>query len=209
MRLVFIHGWGFGPHFWEPLGAALSDFSQIRVDFGFFSDRVEIPAFHEDDILIGHSLGFAWGMARSRPWRGWVSINGFACFVDNAGRKACAAPAALRAMRQGLARHTEETLRNFYKSIGAEGNAEGANAEHLTAGLSMLQTADITGSLRESAARGLALASRDDPLVPVPATEFLASQTRNASLLWHDQGGHLLPLRQPEWCAEAIRKLLA
>ncbi len=78
------------------------------------------------------------------------------------------------------------------------------NQPRLRDGLDELRDGDATGTLSSLQASGLVLASRNDPLVPVAATEALASAS-SATLAWHETGGHILPLSDPEWCAEQIK----
>jgi type II secretory pathway predicted ATPase ExeA len=46
-----------------------------------------------------------------------------------------------------------------------------------------------------------ALASRDDPIVPVSMTEAIWQDT---GIDWSRDGGHVLPLRHPRWCARHV-----
>jgi pimeloyl-[acyl-carrier protein] methyl ester esterase len=80
--------------------------------------------------------------------------------------------------------------------------------DRLRAGLDELQ-ADITPLLEPMITPGLVLAARNDPLVPPKVSENLCGLTREGALLWHETAGHLLPLRDPEWCANAIKDFLS
>ncbi len=51
----------------------------------------------------------------------------------------------------------------------------------------------------------LALAARDDAIVPEAMTEAIWQEESGApSVIWSEDGGHALPLRRPEWCARHI-----
>lgn len=202
MRLVFVHGWGFDAALWKGMAAALPEFPQIRVELGFLGQASVWPDFQPNDVLIGHSLGFLWGMQQYRSWRAAVSINGFACFAGGEG--ACVAPAVLRAMRVRLARDPQKTLANFYHSFGHAAEPAGVDVARLAEGLSLLETNLVEAPLGSR----LILASRNDQLVPPSATEHLAVVMNGAPVRWNEEGGHLLPLTQPQWCAEAIRAFL-
>ncbi|MDQ2105428.1 alpha/beta fold hydrolase, partial [Azospirillum isscasi] len=52
----------------------------------------------------------------------------------------------------------------------------------------------------------LALAGAQDPIVPPAMTEQALSGIDTA---WHPEGGHLLPLTAPGWCAERIAAFAA
>lgn len=202
MRLVFVHGWGFDATLWDGMAAALPEFPQIRVELGFLGQAPAWPDFQPNDVLIGHSLGFLWGMLHYRSWRAAVSINGFACFAGGEG--ACVAPPALRAMRVSLARDPQKTLANFYGSFGYTAELAGFDVARLAEGLTLLETHFVEAPLGSK----LILASHNDRLVPPSATEHLAVVMNGASVHWNEEGGHLLPLTQPQWCAEAIRAFL-
>jgi pimeloyl-[acyl-carrier protein] methyl ester esterase len=49
------------------------------------------------------------------------------------------------------------------------------------------------------------LASRDDHIVPEKMTE---DNWHNFSIEWIDEGGHMLPLTQPEWCVKNIKNFI-
>jgi len=203
MRLVFVHGWGFDATFWDGLSAALPDFPQARVELGFLGQVPAWPDFQPDDVLIGHSLGFLWGVQQYRLWRAAIAINGFACFAGGTG--ACVALAVLRAMRVSLARDPKKTLENFYRSFGHAAELAGIDVARLMEGLLLLEA-----SLVECPAGSrLILASRKDRLVPPAASEHLATVLNNAPIRWQEEGEHLLPLTQSLWCAEAIRAFLS
>ncbi|OFS27399.1 hypothetical protein HMPREF3069_33425 [Achromobacter xylosoxidans] len=53
----------------------------------------------------------------------------------------------------------------------------------------------------------LALAGTADPIAPAAMTT--AGFGAAAELHWRDGGGHLLPLTDPDWCAQRIRAFLA
>lgn len=195
MRLVFVHGWGFDPRVWDHVAAALCGIPEVRIDLGFFGEAKTLD-FTPDDVLIGHSLGFLWGMHAYRGWQSWIAVNSFSRFAG-----ACVPLAALRALRQNLKRDAEQALRDFYATIGYPAEPHLPNVERLAQGLDMLQRLDIAPILSENAAPGLVLASRNDPLVPQEASEALGRPIR-----WSADGGHLLPLTQAEWCADAIRQ---
>ena len=194
IRLIFAHGWGFDRAFWNPLIAALPDYDCRHLD----DPREEGQA-----ILVGHSLGLMRGFQQRADWSGWIAINSFARFVPD-----CVAAAALRAMRRNLEKDSQQTLADFYNRIGAtQGLPETqADLDQLRAGLDLLRDGDIQNIIAAYHQRpGLVLASGNDPLVPVAASEFLGL---HHPILWHETGGHMLPQIATAWCAEAIRKMV-
>ena len=206
MHLVFVHGWGFDPRFWDALSLRLSHYKQSRFDFGFFStpptDFVRFISFDEPLLLIGHSLGFLLGIQQDMPWVGWVAINGFARFTTTPDRAGCVTPVVLRDMQRRLSADTATTLDKFYRMVGAEGPTGPADRKRLGAGLKLLRDGDITELPALKNLPGLILAARRDPLVPVAASATLGAP------VWHEQGGHCLPQADPDWCAEHIEAFI-
>jgi len=215
VELVFMHGWGLTPGFWDALGKKLWQFRQSCIDLGFFPPRplasVPQPITRNDTryILIGHSYGFIDGLARRADWSGWVAINSFPRFVRTDAGDGCVAEADFRAMRLRLQSDPEKTLQDFYDMIGAARPEGAPNVEKLSEGLERLQSADASATLASLDVPGLILAGGKDPLVPMKASEALAYATRQGSMLVHPDGGHLLPQSDPGWCASAITDFLA
>ena len=203
MRLVFVHGWGFDRTLWDRVAAALPQFNQIIVDLGFLGGKPTPFEAQPEDILIGHSLGFLWGMTEHDHWRAVIAINGFARFAGTEG--ACVRPAALRAMRLRLTRDASQTLATFYRSLDHTLAPERYDAARLAGGLELLDARSLAKPLL---APCLVLASRDDPLVPVSASEHLAA-VASTTVTWSEEGGHLLPLSRDQWCADAIASFVA
>jgi pimeloyl-[acyl-carrier protein] methyl ester esterase len=233
MRLVFVPGWAFGPESFDALAPLLTDYPQTRVDLGFFG-AARIPAFAPGDVLIGHSMGFSWGLSQNPAWAGAVAINGFSRFTLENGR-GCVRPAELRALRKALARDPRSCVNDFRARHGA-GPAPGAiQVEALAAGLEFLETYDaspqsrhcerseaihpakrrivdgfaplaMTASEEQPTIPILVLAAQDDPLVPLDASQELA-QT-GGEWAASPRGGHGLPWTAPEFCAKKIRDFL-
>lgn len=205
MRLVLIHGWGFGPAVWDDLCAALPGADCLRLDLGFFAQPVDGFSPQTGDMLVGHSLGLMGGLTQYSGWAGFISINGFARFASRHNEDACAPMAALKAMKLGLRRDPAKVVQNFYKAIDFTGDLPGApNAARLSTGLDLL----CDGELKAITLPGLILAGRADPLVPMAASKRLAQLTPQAECVWAE-GGHLLPLSHAAWCAQHIHTWMA
>lgn len=204
MRLVFVHGWGFDHTLWDGVAAALPEFDKTVVELGFLGDRPTDMTPQADDVLIGHSLGLLWGMAQRPDWRAVIAVNGFARFTGEAETGACVPPAALRAMRLGVARDAAAALVKFHRSLGHSSAPTGFDTQRLTDGLALLETVCFSKLIGVPVR---VLAARRDPLVPLAASEHLAAAAET-SVHWHDAGGHLLPLTAAAWCAAAIAAFL-
>jgi pimeloyl-[acyl-carrier protein] methyl ester esterase len=207
MRLVFIHGWGFDARIWNGVAGCLPHIPHIKGELGFLGQPPVPPVFQDGDILVGHSLGFLWGMAQGHFFPRWVAINSFACFTHDDPQKTCVPSANLRALRRNLARDPQKTLRDFHTLITSPDAPDQFDAGKLDAGIALLETLDLGESLLERDNHGLILAAQDDALVPVAATEYLASNCRTVDIMWK-AGGHILPITEPDWCATQIEKFL-
>lgn len=206
MKLTFIHGWGFDRNFWRPLAALLPQHEHSLVDLGFFGEPDGDTT--AGGILVGHSLGFHAGLRRRSDWQAWIAINSFPRFVEDGSGTGCVPAAALRTMKKQLARDAKRTLADFYQLIDAEAPAAAAtpDVQTLAEGLDVLNRCDAGTYPALAQCPGLILASPNDPLVPMAASEALA--TPNARLAVHETGEHLLPQSAPAWCADAITGFL-
>ncbi|MGE3624488.1 MAG: alpha/beta fold hydrolase [Bdellovibrionales bacterium] len=208
-KLVFIHGWGFDAGFWDPLAAHLAQFSQSRIDLGFYGAPADCLTATASCLLIGHSLGFMHGITNGQGWRGWIAVNGFSRFIHTPAGMGCLPPAQLRAMRAGLNADAQKTLSNFYKLVGTLPPSGAPVPARLGEGLDALRDMDIHDTLSGSTVPGLVLAADDDPLVPAAVSHELGRFAGDGNLRMHAHAGHLLPLTRPAWCAEAIYDFIA
>jgi pimeloyl-[acyl-carrier protein] methyl ester esterase len=130
-------------------------------------------------------------------FRGLVSIQGFDCFCCHI------VPSRIAALKRGLEREPGGTLQAFWRSCGAAGFAlpESLNVARLDEGLDWLMHWDARKAKQELACPVLALAARDDAIVPASMSEAIWEDT---GIIWSQDGGHVLPLRHPRWCARHV-----
>ncbi len=198
MHFVLVHGWGFHAGIFADLVPRLHGAEITLVDLGFVAGGPKgANEWPEEAIAVGHSLGLLWLLREGRGrFRGLVSLQGFDCFSCHV------AASRLAALKRGIEREPGVTLQAFWRSSGAAGFAlpEALNAKRLDEGLDWLMTWD------EREARGalkcpiLALASRDDVIVPPSMSEAIWGE----EIVWSPDGGHVLPLSHPEWCARHV-----
>jgi pimeloyl-[acyl-carrier protein] methyl ester esterase len=198
MHFVLVHGWGFHAGIWTDVVVRLG-VEVTLIDLGFVSGgpkgKTEWPA---DAIAVGHSLGLLWLLKHGQGrFRGIVSIQGFDCFCCHV------APSRVQALKRGLEREPHGTLQAFWRSCGAARFAlpEMLNAARLGEGLDWLMHWDAREAKDGLACPVLALASRDDAVVPPSMSEAIWQDRR---LVWSDDGGHVLPSKQPDWCARHV-----
>jgi pimeloyl-[acyl-carrier protein] methyl ester esterase len=198
MHFVLVHGWGFHAGIFADVIPRLNGAGVTLVDLGFISGGPKgASEWPQDAIAVGHSLGLLWLLERGGDrFRALVSIQGFDCFSCHI------APSRLAALKRGLERDAGGTLQAFWRSCGASGFAlpNALNVAGLDEGLNWLMTWDAR-KLRESlACPVLALASRDDVIVPPSMSEAVWGER----IVWSPDGGHVLPLKHPEWCARHV-----
>ncbi len=195
MHVVLVHGWGFDARIWAPLTGRLQGASTTQVDLGFIAAPSEAD---HDSILIGHSLGVLWLLKEGgRPCKGLVSIQGFDRFCPHV-------PAArVAALKRGLDQNPERTLQAFRGSCGAPDYPEGPalNVGRLQQGLDWLMHWDARPARKRLQCPMLILAARDDAIVPPAMTEAVWEKS---AVFWSPTGGHVLPLRHPDWCARHV-----
>ncbi len=199
--LVLVHGWGFHAGLWSEMLPLLGQREVRLVDLGFISGG---PASAKDwpdgAIGVGHSLGLMWLLhhaSEGRRFRGLVSIQGFDRFCPHVPE------ARVLGMRRGLARDPATMLAAFWRGCGTTPFAppEALNRERLDEGLGWLLDWDERAKHASLDCPILALAARDDAIVPPPMS---ASVFGSDKIAWSETGGHVLPLSRPEWCAKHV-----
>jgi pimeloyl-[acyl-carrier protein] methyl ester esterase len=198
MHFVLVHGWGFHAGIFADFIDNLRGSEVTLVDLGFVAGGPKGASdWSEDAIAVGHSLGLLWLLERgSGRFRALVSVQGFDCFSCHV------APSRLAALKRGLERDAGGTLQAFWRSCGASGFAlpEALNVARLDEGLDWLTTWDARKARDSLTCPILALASRDDVIVPPSMSEAIWGE----NIVWSPDGGHVLPLKHPEWCARHV-----
>lgn len=200
--LVFLHGWALDPALWDGLAARLGAYPGIVRDFGYFGEA-RMPSLPEGApvVAVAHSFGALW-LLHERPFAfdGLVAVNGFPRFTGPGGTPR----RVVDRMLQRFDEDPETVLRNFRERCGLGGAMPGpARIGPLRAGLAGLRDWDESEALRASAFPVLALGGEADPIAPPSLLRACFSEP-----LLHPAGGHLLPLTEPDWCAERIRAFL-
>ncbi len=203
MQLVFIHGWAFSPDIWLPIQQNLPGQSFTNVDLGYFQHPATLVNTLPDNALyIGHSLGVLWALEHVyKKMSGLVSISGFDCFYQHVPAKNIAL------MKYGIKKNTNIQLASFARQCGL--GIQPAHAvtqkETLLDGLNTLSKSDCSKQRKELAIPILPLASTDDAIVSASMTEKI---WKDYNIQWNENGGHILPLKEPEWCALHISNFL-
>lgn len=204
MRFAFLHGWGFDAAFWRPLIGALGDPAHFSGDRGYFGPPREVVASGEM-VAVGHSLGALLLVATPPPrTRGMIVINGFDRFTA-ADDAPGVAPRLVDRMVQRFGQVPRAVLDEFRVRCGADPASCCLDEARLGADLRLLRNADARGAVARLDVPMLVLHGAADPILPA-ALRNAAFRTAPISIhVEHPTGGHLLPIADPNWCAEQIR----
>jgi pimeloyl-[acyl-carrier protein] methyl ester esterase len=203
MHFVFVHGWGFNATIWRDLTGYMRNSEVSLVDLGFIAGGPKATTtWPSDAIAVGHSLGVLWLLHRAgeegrAPFRAVVSIQGFDRFCPHIPQSRVAG------MRRGLRRDAYQTVETFWRGCCTEPFAppESLNVERLDEGLGWLLDWDESKARAELFCPTLALAARDDAVVAQAMSEAIWGAD---NIRWSETGGHVLPLKQPQWCANYV-----
>jgi pimeloyl-[acyl-carrier protein] methyl ester esterase len=184
---------------WADVVAHLDGADITLVDLGFVSGGPKGETnWPSDAVAVGHSLGLLWLLQQERDrFRALVSVQGFDCFCCHI------APSRIDALKRGLEREPHGTLQAFWRSCGAAGFAlpDALNVARLHEGLVWLMHWDVRDVKDGLECPVLALAARDDAIVPAAMSEAIWPK---AGLVWSPDGGHVLPLKHSQWCARHV-----
>src|SRR5262245_51297541 len=175
MHFVLVHGWGFHAGIWADFTNYLDSAEVTLVDLGFVAGGPKgATEWPTDAIAVGHSLGLLWLLKHGQGrFRGLVSIQGFDCFCCHI------ALSRVQALKRGLEREPHGTLQAFWRSCGAAGfdEPEALNVARLDEGLDWLMHWDAREAKDGLTCPALALASRDDAIVPPAMSEAIWQAT--------------------------------
>ena len=198
MRFVLVHGWGFHAGIWSGLIRHLPGAEIFLVDLGFVSGGPKgVSEWPADAIAIGHSLGLLWlleqgeGAASGRWSASRVSI---ASVVISPARASPPCGVGLSGMRTAPCSRSGVLQAPTTSRPGRAQRCRARSRPGLADGLGCARS---EGGLQ---CPTLALASRDDAIVPGAMSETIW----NGDIVWSPDGGHVLPLKRPDWCAKQI-----
>jgi len=201
--LLLVHGWGFEAAFWQPMLAHLPGIETVCWDLGFHGQPSQPPLpTGRPVVAVGHSLGLLW-LLKEKPvtWDRLISINGFPRFTKAEDFPEGVAPRLLERMIARLSDAPEAVTADFLKRCGVDQpKTEGLAPAALHWGLKALADWDCRTDIQPD----LALAGASDPIVSPAMSKACFAE---AVLEWQD-GGHLLPLTAPDWCAARLKSVL-
>jgi len=202
--LLLIHGWGFGPAFWDAFRAALPDLPMEIVDLGYFGPASQ-PEPQGAVIVVGHSTGALLALRSPPPGCvGLAAINGFDHFVSLDGAPGVA-PRLLDRMIARLPQDTVGTVADFRTRCGDPSPFATPNPDTLGEHLQLLRSMDERDGAARWALPLLNLSGDRDPILPAELRDGAFAQTPRLTRASHADAGHLLPVTHPSWCAARLR----
>ena len=200
---LLVHGWGFDRHFFDPLVECLPQFTCVTIDLGFTGNPI-MPALDGEapTLAVGHSMGFMW-LLRQKPakWRGLVGINAFPRFTETEEYRPAQPVRVLELMQEQYFRKPDRATADFMSMCGNTEALKSFDTNRMAESLTWLADWDEREALANEPAPVFALAGKADQIVLPAMTE--AGFGGAAPIQWHD-GGHLLPMEDPAWCAERL-----
>jgi pimeloyl-[acyl-carrier protein] methyl ester esterase len=199
--ILFVHGWGYDAHFWDPLRALLGDVPSTVLDLGYFGEAKTTQP-DKLTLLVGHSLGFLWLVRQSELHHvPLVGINAFPRFIEDDDYHPAVAARVLERMRRRVVSDTRSVLEDFWTRVGATGPDSAPNKAALAEGLDHLAAWDERENLASRASPTRLIAGREDAIVPAAMTEMAF---RRSEITWL-AGGHALPRSHAADIARLIR----
>jgi pimeloyl-[acyl-carrier protein] methyl ester esterase len=203
--LLFVHGWGFDPSFWDPLRDLLAEWPHAMADLGYFGSATW-PQPADPVVGVGHSYGlFRLLQTQTQRYAALIAINGFARFTSCADFPHGTPSRIVQRMIARLSTDPVAVVDDFRARCHAGASESSPNVDRLACALREMRDGDLRATLTQSKHPFLALASEDDPIVTAATTRASFSSDRTQ---WFPQGGHLLPRANPVWCAAQIRTFL-
>ena len=203
VSLLFVHGWGFDAGLWTPMRDALAGVSAATIDLGYFG-AAHVPEVPPPVLVIGHSLGALLALRSPPPGCiGLVAINGFDRFTGEAG----VAPRILDRMIARLEAAPDEVVAEFRRRCGSSTSFDTPDRKRLADHLRLMRDADERATSAAWDRPLLVLQGEQDPILPAGLRAIAFADAPMRRLERHAEGGHLLPVSHPRWCAEHIKAL--
>ncbi len=207
-QFVFIHGWGFDARFWRPLLQELPLKKSACVDLGYYNRAQQPDSIDDDYILVAHSAGLLWALKNLLRPKSVVAINSFPKFTQSLDFPNGVPSVYLRKMQKKWQTEPTTVLQDFQELVraGYDLSGETIDQEALLNGLKDLNEIDGRPALKAWDCPVLALSAEDDPLIFLPHSQAFTGMGARFDLRLSPSGGHILPLSQPQWCAEQIQE---
>jgi pimeloyl-ACP methyl ester carboxylesterase len=210
--LLFVSGWGFNEHIFDPLTAHFDGTEIACVNGNTILDPEAFIAclehFSEPPIVVGWSMG---GMRAIEAAQA-VPEKTAALVLLSTTLKFCSddeylwgvPPANLRAMKIGLRRDPEKTLEEFSAQVCQPqstgilpGDVLFSDPSVLSSGLDYLAKTDLRDGDFSRMPPSIVYHGKKDSIISSNAGRMLSQRLQSANLMRYNGIGHALPLIQP------------
>ena len=203
--IVFCHGWGMAPWYFNNLKSFLKDYKWIDWNLGYSGIKsCPIPEHPEEYIAIGHSLGYFKLLESQIPFKEIIGLQGFTSFL---GYRKSVRQLRLNQLQELILqfeKKPEQTLHTFLKTCGLQEQEQELLQYDFLANdlLSLKNEIEIK--------RPITILSCQTDLV---VTERLLQDHKNylgssLSLFQHDTGDHLLGYKEAPWCYKILQTII-
>ena len=204
LTVLFIHGWGFDAGIWSEITHLLTDWPVLHFDRGYFG-APRAPSPDGPCLVVTHSFGTMLALRDPPPHCiGILAINGFDRFFAKPGSPGVH-PRILKRMIGQFDKEPEEVLREFRNRCGCDAPFTLRDHQLLGEDLERLATLDCTTVSASIDLPILSLQSETDPILPKAMRDHVFAGASRLERKTLADGGHLLPLTEPEACASTIR----
>jgi pimeloyl-[acyl-carrier protein] methyl ester esterase len=203
MMALFVHGWGFDSSIWSGVAALLPELRFAMSDRGYFGAPVA-PLPTEPVVAVTHSFG-AMRVLRDPPpnCRGLVAINGFDSFTAR-DETPGVHPRIVERMLTRFASDPATVLSDFRRRCGSDAPFGSFDPEPLREDLEALRDWDCTAVSADWQLPIFSLQGAADPILVPAMLDHTFSGAPLLERMTLPDGGHLLPLTHPEFCARQI-----
>ncbi|MDV7338721.1 alpha/beta hydrolase [Terasakiella sp. A23] len=199
-KLVFVHGWGFDPSFWDEIIPAFCDHDVQCIDLGFYgNEKTDLP---DEAVYITHSMGLAWVLQNANQINGLIAINGFTKFCQADDWPAGVPERMLTRMIRQFDKAPDAVWAQFMTNSGVNDPvwSDTADIQGMKEGLACLLNWDVRDLYTSLQCPKMILSSRNDQIVP----EKLSLAAFPEDIIWYKEANHVLVLNQ---AGETIRHI--
>jgi len=200
---------------WDPLVPMLHADIFITPDFGYFCEPA-LPSHLQPSIIIGvgHSFGFLW-LLKQRKYKlnGLVGISSVPSFCESHSGHAALSEEDLATARSRISKSPRSFIKWFQKKCGVPFHDRRPGPYCINSGpilrdLEYLERWNVRSNLEQALVPVQILGACDDKILSPGNILASFSGLSGVEIFIENGGGHILPVLNPEKCAETINGLI-
>ncbi len=208
-HFVFCHGFGFDPHFWDPIAPYFSQEKCSFIDLGYFNNPSDSHYLNDQKIIgIGHSIGLSKLTSMHNNFDCLIGLNSFTNFLGSDQTMYTKRQRELKALRSSFLKDPDSTLRNFYVRCGAPEFIECNDFSTLDLDLLLSDFEWLQKEHKLPDVPTLILSSDDDSIVPQAITSDNFSRQPYVQRDSIANAGHALGFKEPAKVYKRIMSFL-